>query len=102
MKKKITSISERYFLGSYIEQQRQQGRFDRSFVIGVVLTVIVPQFVFFLYFGSFFALVFGVCALGGGSLGVSASRRSSGPFTELRLGPVSRISTALKTPRKAA
>jgi hypothetical protein len=101
--KKITSISERYFLGSYIEQQRQRWLFDQPFLIGVVLTMIVPQLIFFLYFGSFFALVFGVCAFGGGSLGVvRASRRSSGPFTELRLGPVSQTLATFKTPKKAA
>ncbi len=98
--KKITSISERYFLGSYIGQQRQRQVFDPAFVLGVVLTLIVPQLIFSLFFGSFFALVFGACAFGGGGFGVRASRRFSRPFTELRLGPVSRTSATFK--QKAA
>jgi hypothetical protein len=100
--KKITLISERYFLGSYIAQQRLRHRFDTAFVLGVVLTLIVPQLIFSFYFGSFFALVFGVCAVAGGGFGVRASRRSSRPFTELQLSRVSQTSETFKKNHRMA
>ena len=83
--RKIISISERRFLGSYLQDQMRQPKFDRSLFLGVVSTLVAPQLVFCFFFGTFFALVFGVCALGGSGFGIRAARKIDSPFVELRL-----------------
>lgn len=93
--RKIESIDAKNFLFSYLQAQEQQPVFDRAFFLGVVSTIVAPQLIFCFFFGSFFALVFGACALSSGGLGVRAYRRFSSPYEELKLG------LGAQTPAKA-
>ena len=85
--KKVTSIRDKIFLGSYLQDQEDQPKFDGIFFLGVASTVLVPQIIFCFFFGSGFALVFLACALSGGVLGKNY-RRFTSPLIELRLGTV--------------
>lgn len=96
--KKVTSISERNFLNSYLQDQKERPGFARPFFLGVTSSLLAPQLIFCFFFGSFFSLVFGACALGGGVLGLRSYRRVGGPFLQLNLSSAeqTRFETALK------
>ena len=82
---KVTSIRDKIFLGSYLQNQEHQPKFDGTFVLGVASTVLVPQIIFCFFFGSAFGLVFLACASSSVVLGKNYHRFTS-PIIELRLG----------------
>lgn len=98
----VTSICDKKFLGSYIRGQEREPKFEQTFFLGVVSTVLAPQLIFCFFFGSAFALVFLACALSGGVLGKNY-RRSTSSIIELRLSTVAQDQERFTTDlRKAA
>lgn len=96
----VTSIYDKKFLGSYIRDQKLQPKFERTFFLGVVSTVLVPQLVFCFFFGSVFALVFLACALSSCVLGKNYYQSAS-PIVELRLGAVAQDQESSEVERAA-
>ena len=94
--RKVTSIYDKKFLGSYIRDQERQPKFERTFFLGVLATMLAPQLIFCFYFGNVFALVFLACALSGVVLAKNY-RRVTSPIVELRLGIVAQDQESSET-----
>lgn len=94
--RKVTSIYDKKFLGSYIRNQESQPRFEQTFFLGVLATMLAPQLIFCFYFGSGFGLVFLTCALSGVGFAKN-DRRFTSPMIELGLGTVAQDQESSET-----
>jgi len=96
----VTFIFKRKFLGSYQEDNRRRRRPGGPFLLGVMVTLVAPQVIFCLFFGSIFAAVFGACALSGSAFGIRDYRRFNSQFVGLQLGARAQAPVGVEPRRK--
>jgi len=96
MSSNVIFIFKQQFLGSFQQDQKRRRRFDGPFLLGVMSTLLAPQVVFCLFFGSVFAAVFGACALSGSAFGIRSYRRLNSPVIELQLGAGAQVPVGIE------